>query len=95
MSNKNNGVLSGITSGLSNTYSYLASQYPNGLTLEKLTEAKNKNTNINALNQSFASYLENNFSTIDNDGDGVVYDRNEGGEHSGVEAKDNGGNEND
>lgn len=72
MSNKNNGVLSGITSGLSSTYSYLAAQYPNGLTLEKLTEAKNKNTNANTLNQSFASYLENNFSTIDNDGDGII-----------------------
>ena len=32
---------------------------------------------------------------VDNDGDGVVYDRNEGGEHSGVEAKDNGGSENE
>ena len=36
-----------------------------------------------------------NIMGVDNDGDGVVYDRNEGGEHSGVEAKDNGGSENE
>ena len=30
MANNNNGILSGIASGLNNTYSYLASQYPNG-----------------------------------------------------------------
>ena len=35
----NNGILSGVYAGLTNTYSYLASQYPNGLTLENLTEA--------------------------------------------------------
>ncbi len=70
--NNNNGILSGITSGLTSTYAYLASQYPNGLTLENLTEAKGKTTNTNILNQSFASYLENNFKTIDKDGDGKI-----------------------
>lgn len=72
MANNNNGILSGITSGLTTTYSYLASQYPNGLTLENLTEARTKTTNLNVLNQSFASYLQNNFSTIDKDGDGII-----------------------
>ena len=72
MSNNNNGILSGITSGLKNTYSYLASQYPNGLTIENLNEARNKNSNTNILNQSFASYLQNNFSNIDKDGDGII-----------------------
>ncbi len=68
----NNGVLSGITSGLQSTYSYLASQYPSGLTLEKLNEARNNNNNLSALNQTFASYLQNNFKTIDKDGDGII-----------------------
>lgn len=72
MSNNNNGILSGITSGLTSTYSYLASQYPDGLTLEKLTEARSKTSNTNVLNNSFASYLQNNFANIDNDGDGII-----------------------
>ena len=71
MSN-NNGILSGITSGLTNTYTYLASQYPNGLTLENLTEARTKISNVNVLNNSFASYLQNNFNSIDKDGDGII-----------------------
>ncbi len=68
----NNGILSGIYSGLTNTYSYLASQYPEGLTLEKLNEARTKSTNLNVLNQSFASYLQSNFTNIDKDGDGII-----------------------
>ena len=70
--NNNNGILSGVYAGLTNTYSYLASQYPNGLTLENLTEARTKTTNLGVLNQSFASYLQNNFASIDNDGDGII-----------------------
>lgn len=72
MANNNNGILSGIASGLTSTYSYLASQYPNGLTLENLTEARGKTTNLNVLNQSFASYLQNNFTSIDKNGDGII-----------------------
>lgn len=72
MANNNNGILSGITSGLTTTYSYLASQYPNGLTLENLNEARTKTSNMNVLNQSFASYLQNNFFKIDKDGDGTI-----------------------
>lgn len=72
MANNNNGILSGITSGLSNTYAYLASQYPNGLTLDNIKEARSNSQNANNLNQSFASYLQTNFATIDKDGDGVI-----------------------
>ena len=57
----NNNLLAGVYAGLTNTYSYLASQYPNGLTLENLTEARTKTTNVGVLNQTFASYLQNNF----------------------------------
>lgn len=52
MANNNNGILSGIYSGLSSTYSLLASQYPNGLTLENISEARTKTSNTNVLNQS-------------------------------------------
>ena len=72
MSNNNNGILSGITTGLKNTYSYLATQYPNGITFDNISEARNKNSNTNLLNQSFASYLQNNFTSIDKDGDGII-----------------------
>lgn len=72
MANNNNGILSGIASGLTSTYSYLASQYPNGLTLENLTEARGKTANLNTLNQSFASYLQTNFANIDKNGDGII-----------------------
>lgn len=72
MANNNNGILSGIYSGLSSTYSLLASQYPNGLTLENISEARTKTSNPNVLNQSFASYLQTNFSSIDKNGDGII-----------------------
>ena len=36
-----------------------------------------------------------NIMGADVNGDGVVYDRNESGEHSGVESSDNGGTENE
>lgn len=72
MANNNNGILSGIYSGLSSTYSLLASQYPNGLTLENITEARTKTSNTNVLNQSFASYLQTNFANIDKNGDGII-----------------------
>ena len=67
-----NNLLAGVYAGLTNTYSYLASQYPNGLTLENLTEARTDSSNLGVLNQTFASYLQNNFSTIDKDGDGTI-----------------------
>lgn len=72
MANNNNGILSGIYSGLSSTYFLLASQYPNGLTLENISEARTKTSNTNVLNQSFASYLQTNFSSIDKNGDGII-----------------------
>lgn len=72
MANNNNGILSGIYSGLSSTYSLLASQYPNGLTLENISEARTKTSNTIVLNQSFASYLQTNFSSIDKNGDGII-----------------------
>lgn len=72
MANNNNGILSGIYTGLSSTYSLLASQYPNGLTLENISEARTKTSNTNVLNQSFASYLQTNFSSIDKNGDGII-----------------------
>jgi len=68
----NNGILSGISSGLTSTYSYLAAMYPNGLTLDNITEARTSSKTSSVLNQSFASYLQSNFTNIDKDGDGII-----------------------
>lgn len=67
-----NSLFAGIYSGLSNTYAQLAAQYPNGLTLDNILEARNNTDNSTTLNQSFASYLQTNFNNIDTDGDGII-----------------------
>lgn len=68
----NHGVLSGIYSGLTNTYSYLKAQSPDGLTQEKILEAQGKTANAGILNNSFASYLQSNFATVDKNSDGIL-----------------------
>lgn len=67
-------TLNGITNGLINTYSVLASQYKDGVTAEKILEAQGQtNTNgTSTINTTFASYLQNNFSTIDKNNDGTI-----------------------
>ncbi len=66
-------IIANISSNLSNTYSYLASLYPkDGVTAKTITEARKDNTNYLTLNQPFATYLQNNFATIDKDGDGKI-----------------------
>ena len=65
-------LFSGIYAGLTNTYSYLAAQYPNGVTLDNITKAQGDTTKAAYLNNTFASYLQSNFTNIDKDGDGVI-----------------------
>lgn len=66
-------IITSISANLSNTYSYLASLYPeDGVTYKNITAARNDNTNYLTLNQPFATYLQNNFATLDKDGDGVI-----------------------
>lgn len=73
MGNSNgNSLFTGIYSGLTNTYSYLASQYQNQVTLENINKARTDSETVNNINQSFATYLENNFNNIDKDNDGVI-----------------------
>lgn len=67
-----NSILTGIYSGLTNTYSYLAKVCPDGVTQEGINAACSDTKNSVNLNQSFASYLQNNFSNIDKDGDGII-----------------------
>lgn len=70
----NHGVLSGIYSGLTNTYSYLKSQNPDGVTLEKILETQGKTANSGVMNNTFSSYLQSNFATIDKNSDGILSD---------------------
>lgn len=65
-------TLSGIYAGLNSTYAYLASQYKDGLTAENIAEARTNTENMANLNQTFASYLQTNFSALDKDGDGIL-----------------------
>lgn len=65
-------ILTGIYSGLANTYSYLAQVSPKGVTQESINDARSDSRNAANLNQGFASYLQNNFSSIDKDGDGII-----------------------
>lgn len=73
MANSNgSSLLTGIYAGLTNTYSYLAAQYPNGVTLDNISKAQGDTTKAPYLNNTFASYLQSNFATIDKDGDGII-----------------------
>ncbi len=67
-------IVTNITSGLANTYAYLASICPKdeGVTVNNISAARNDSTNYLTLNQSFASYLQNNFAMLDKDGDGKI-----------------------
>ena len=65
-------LLAGIYSGLSNTYSYLAAQYPDKVTLENINKARTDSKTANIINQGFASYLQTNFQNIDKDKDGII-----------------------
>jgi Ca2+-binding EF-hand superfamily protein len=73
MSSAGSSIITSLTNGLTNTYSYIASLYPeDGVTYKNITAARNDNKNYLTLNQSFASYLQNNFSSFDKDGDGKI-----------------------
>lgn len=72
MTTNGSSLLTGITSGLTSTYSLIAQHYSGGVTLESIAAAKTNTTTASSLNQSFASYLETNFSSLDKDGDGKI-----------------------
>lgn len=66
-------MFTGVNSGFANTYAQLSGQYSDGLTLENLTKAlTNTNITSTANGATFASYMTNNFNSIDTDKDGVI-----------------------
>jgi Ca2+-binding EF-hand superfamily protein len=76
MSNKRldgSSLFSGISSGLTNSFSLLSSQYSDGLTLENLNKAlSNTNVTNTAYGATFASYLSTNFNSLDKNNDGKI-----------------------
>lgn len=66
-------MFTGVNAGFTNAFAQLSGQYADGITLENLNKAL---TNINITNTAygatFASYMTNNFNSIDSDRDGVI-----------------------
>lgn len=67
-------MFTGINSGLTNAFAQLTGQYSDGVTVENLNKAlTNSNYLTNSgLNANFASYMTNNFSSIDSNSDGKI-----------------------
>ena len=66
-------MFTGINSGMANTFAQLSSQYADGLTLENLqTSLTNSNLINTTYGATFASYMTNNFNSLDRDGDGKI-----------------------
>lgn len=65
-------LLTGITSGLTSTYSILANASSGGVTLNSIAAARSNTAFATTLNPTFASYIQTNFASIDTDRDGVL-----------------------
>lgn len=73
MANINGSVISGISNGLLNTYSLLANNAGGeGVTLSSINKARSNSDLASSLNQTFASYMETNFSNLDKNHDGKI-----------------------
>ncbi len=64
------GLFLTAINGLNTTYTTLAKNNPDGLTLEQI--ANPDSTVASSLNANFISYLTSNFGTLDKDGDGKI-----------------------
>ncbi len=66
-------IYTAVNSGFANSYQMLSNMYSDGLTLENLTSAlSNNNVLQNGINTTFASYMMSNFTSMDNDNDGIL-----------------------
>ena len=66
-------MFTGVNAGFTNAFAQLNGQYADGVTLENLNKSLT-NTNItnNAYTTTFASYMTNNFNSIDANKDGII-----------------------
>lgn len=66
-------IYTSVNSGLANSYNMLAGLYSDGVTLENLNLALNNSSVLqSSYGTTFASYMMNNFTSIDKDNDGVL-----------------------
>lgn len=66
-------LLTGINAGVTNSYAILSNLYSDGLTQKNLSKAMS-NTNVltSQYGTTFASYLSQNFGTLDSNSDGTL-----------------------
>lgn len=65
-------LFTGITSGLSSTYSAIAKASTSGVTATSISDAMSNTSNSNSVNSTFASYILSNFTSLDKDSDGKL-----------------------
>lgn len=65
-------LFTGIYSGLTNTYSQISGEYADGVTLANIADARTNSKLTSLLNQTFASYIQTNFESLDTDKDGIL-----------------------
>lgn len=66
-------IYTAVNSGLANSYNMLSGLYSDGVTLENLTAAMNNSSVLqSSYGATFASYMINNFASIDKDNDGIL-----------------------
>ncbi|MBQ7450663.1 EF-hand domain-containing protein [bacterium] len=72
MSYTGKGLFTQATTALSSTFTALAESNSGAVTMQSLKNAISKKTDDTSLNTSFISYLSTNFSSIDQNGDGTI-----------------------
>lgn len=65
-------LFSGVTSGLTNTYSILTSATGGNVTASTIATAMSSSTYASSLGSGFASYILSNFNTLDKNHDGIL-----------------------
>ena len=68
-------LITGIQAGMSNSYAILSNLYKDGLNQNNLVEAMGNSTLLTStggMGATFASYLSQNFGTLDKNGDGTL-----------------------
>lgn len=65
-------IFSSISASLTNAYSVLANASPTGVTASSITSAMSNSALTTTLNPTFASYILNNFASLDTNHDGTL-----------------------
>lgn len=68
----NNSLFAGINAGLTGAYSLIANAYSGEVTLSNIATARTDTKLATSLNPTFASYIQNNFSSLDTNHDGKL-----------------------